>query len=70
AYKLGCKGLTVYRDKSLDQQVIQVSHAKRFDQKEEQKGQNPFLRCSECGASLQFSQGKGLCQVCGTELLQ
>jgi ribonucleoside-diphosphate reductase alpha chain len=70
AYKLGCKGLTVYRDKSLDQQVIQIAHARKYESKTEQKGANPFLRCSECGASLQFSQGKGVCQVCGTELVQ
>lgn len=70
AYKLGCKGITVYRDRSLDQQVIQVSHARRFEQKNEQKQTNPFQRCSECGASLQLSIGKGICQVCGTELAQ
>lgn len=67
AYKLGCKGITVYRDKSLDQQVIHSAQTRKHEQQSaEQKQPQTLPRCTECGATMQFAQGKGVCYVCGT----
>ncbi len=69
AHKLGCKGLTVYRDKSLDQQVINIARTRKHEQKTTGQAQeNPFVRCDECGAAMQFSQRGNICQVCGTPM--
>jgi len=70
AYKLGCKGLTVYRDHSLDQQVIHIARTRKHAQQSAAPAEPQELqRCAECGATIQFSQGKAVCQVCGTAIL-
>lgn len=52
AHKLGCKGITIYRDGSKEDQVLNVSSI----------GEKV---CPECGANLEIKEGCESCSECG-----
>jgi ribonucleoside-diphosphate reductase alpha chain len=73
AWKLKCKGITVYRDKSRAEQVLNIGHGSPARQigstlKHEptnKRTNEPTNLCPECGASLTLTEGCATCESCG-----
>lgn len=60
AWKLGCKGITIYRDKSRTQQVLSTDPANGRKISEEERG-----ICPECGSEMEEKEGCFTCSGCG-----
>lgn len=62
AYKLGCKGITVFRNKSKKEQVLYIG---RPEEKRELNIRTGV--CPECGAPIHATEGYKICASCGWE---
>ncbi len=62
AFDTGCKGITIYRDKSKSKQVLNIAGSQeKTDNQDEGAASNG---CPECGAEMQMQDGCKTCPEC------
>ncbi len=83
AWKMGCKGITIYRDGSKDVQILSVGSAPmtpgsgqiiqskiRSESLKERANKNKHEVCPECGGKLVIEEGCAKCYGCGYSVCQ
>jgi ribonucleoside-diphosphate reductase alpha chain len=81
AWKMGCKGITIYRDKSKTMQILEIKAKEEGKSKIQSKlsvvplalrasssssiGKDQREVCPECGGVMYFAEGCSTCQQCG-----
>ncbi len=85
AWKMGCKGITIYRDGSKDIQILSVGSEKKTESlgsqiiqskiktetlKERSEKSKHLEMCPECGSKLAIEEGCAKCYSCGFSVCQ